>query len=64
MTDSTFSTNGDHKVRDIGLADLGRKQIELAEQEMPGLMALRDRYEGQSPPVSYTHLTLPTIYAV
>jgi adenosylhomocysteinase len=49
VTESTFSTDGDYKVRDIGLADLGRKQIMLAEQEMPGLMALRDRYAGQSP---------------
>ena len=49
MTESTFSTDGDFKVRDIALADLGRKQIELAEQEMPGLMALRERHAGQRP---------------
>jgi adenosylhomocysteinase len=46
---STFSTDGDHKVRDISLAPAGRMQIDLAEHEMPGLMALRDRYEGQKP---------------
>src|SRR6188472_1723524 len=37
------------KVRDLGEADFGRKEIRLAEQEMPGLMTLRSRYEGQSP---------------
>ena len=31
----------DYKVRDIGLADFGRKEIEIAEHEMPGLMATR-----------------------
>lgn len=37
------------KVADIGLADFGRKEIEIAEHEMPGLMALRERYAGQQP---------------
>jgi adenosylhomocysteinase len=37
------------KVRDLGLAEFGRKEIRLAEQEMPGLMALRARYEGRKP---------------
>ena len=46
---TSFSTDGDFKVRDIDLADAGRKQIMLAEHEMPGLMALRERYEGQKP---------------
>ena len=46
---SSFSTDGDYKVRDIALAESGRKQIMLAEHEMPGLMALRERYEGQEP---------------
>lgn len=41
----------DYKVKDIELADLGRKQIELAEKEMPGLMSLREKY-GQSKPLS------------
>ena len=36
-----------YKVADLALADWGRKEIRLAEQEMPGLMALRDRYEGK-----------------
>ncbi|MDH3521159.1 MAG: adenosylhomocysteinase, partial [Myxococcales bacterium] len=38
------------KVRDLNLAELGRKEIRLAEQEMPGLMALRERY-GKSRPL-------------
>ena len=33
-----------YKVKDISLADWGRKEIELAEAEMPGLMALREEY--------------------
>ena len=37
------------KVKDLSLADFGRKEIRLAEHEMPGLMALRRRYEGQKP---------------
>src|SRR5262245_9305829 len=37
------------KVRDLALAELGRKEIRLAEQEMPGLMALRERYAGKRP---------------
>ena len=39
----------DFEVRDLGLAELGRKEIGLAEHEMPGLMALRERYRGQRP---------------
>ena len=35
------------KVADLVLAEWGRKEIRLAEQEMPGLMALRERYAGQ-----------------
>ncbi|MGD8630031.1 MAG: adenosylhomocysteinase [Gammaproteobacteria bacterium] len=39
----------DYKVADIGLADWGRKEISIAETEMPGLMALRDEYRGKQP---------------
>ena len=39
----------DYKVRDIGLADFGRKEIEIAEHEMPGLMATRAKYGPQKP---------------
>ena len=91
----------DYKVADISLAGWGRKEIQIAETEMPALIALRDKYAGEQPlegakilgcihmtiqtavlietlialgaevrwsscnifstPVSYTHLTLPTI---
>ena len=36
------------KVADLSLAAFGRKEIELAEHEMPGLMAMRDEYQGHS----------------
>ncbi|HEY5667680.1 MAG TPA: adenosylhomocysteinase [Candidatus Saccharimonadales bacterium] len=39
----------DYKVKDIKLADWGRKEITLAEKEMPGLMALRAEYKGKQP---------------
>lgn len=38
-----------YKVKDISLADWGRKEIELAEAEMPGLMSLRDEYKNETP---------------
>ncbi len=38
-----------YKVKDLGLADWGRREIQLAEQEMPGLMALRERHAGARP---------------
>ena len=38
-----------YKVADISLAEWGRKEIEIAEKEMPGLMATRKKYEGQKP---------------
>ncbi|MFH1995290.1 MAG: adenosylhomocysteinase [Nitrospinota bacterium] len=39
----------DYKVADIKLADWGRMEIEIAEKEMPGLMAIRERYRNQKP---------------
>ena len=39
----------DYKVKDISQAEFGRKEISLAETEMPGLMALRKEYKGKSP---------------
>jgi adenosylhomocysteinase len=39
----------DYKVKDINLADYGRKEIELAEKEMPGLIALREKYGDEKP---------------
>ena len=38
-----------YKVKDISLADWGRKEIELAEAEMPGLMSLREEYKYSQP---------------
>jgi adenosylhomocysteinase len=38
-----------YKVKDMSLAEYGRKEIEIAEREMPGLMALRKKYAGQLP---------------
>ena len=44
------STNTtDYKVADLSLAGWGRKEIAIAENEMPGLMALREEYVGQRP---------------
>ena len=54
-----------YKVADINLADFGRKEIELAEQEMPGLMALREKY-GETKPLKGArimgslHMTIQT----
>src|SRR5437868_5160080 len=42
-------TKQDYKVRDISLADWGRKEITIAEQEMPGLMAIRAKYAPSRP---------------
>src|SRR5215475_4777856 len=39
----------DYFVKDISLADLGRREIGVAEQEMPGLMAIRAKYGPQKP---------------
>ena len=39
----------DYKVADISLADFGRKEIEIAEKEMPGLMSLREKYGSEKP---------------
>jgi len=38
-----------HKVKDISLAEFGRKEIEIAEKEMPGLMAIRDKFSAEQP---------------
>ena len=44
-----MSTDDDYKVADIFLADWGRKEISIAETEMPGLMALRDEFGAKKP---------------
>ena len=38
-----------YRIKDISLADFGRKEIEIAEQEMPGLMAIRKKYQKEQP---------------
>jgi adenosylhomocysteinase len=49
MTATATLTQTDYKVADLSLADFGRKEIELAEHEMPGLMALREEYADSKP---------------
>nr|WP_238335722.1 adenosylhomocysteinase [Serinicoccus kebangsaanensis] len=51
MPDTTTMTRADldHRVRDLALAEQGRHQIRLAEHEMPGLMALRERFGHEQP---------------
>ncbi len=44
-----FSETENYKVRDISLADFGRKELDIAEHEMPGLMAVREKYAAQKP---------------
>ncbi len=43
------TTKQDYKIRDINLADWGRKEISIAEKEMPGLMAIREKYTKTKP---------------
>ncbi len=46
---AVLDSAADYKVADINLADWGRKEIAIAESEMPGLMALRDEFGAQQP---------------
>ncbi|MGA7801113.1 MAG: adenosylhomocysteinase, partial [Gammaproteobacteria bacterium] len=48
-TQAAENPSPDYKVADIGLADWGRKEIAIAETEMPGLMALREEYGASQP---------------
>src|SRR5256714_12360232 len=48
-TTTQTKTNQDYKVADILLADFGRKEISIAEKEMPGLMAIREKYAPEKP---------------
>jgi adenosylhomocysteinase len=48
MSNSTIKNN-DYKVADMALADYGRKEVEMAEAEMPALMTLRDKYRDEQP---------------
>ena len=64
MPDTNIATE-DYKVRDFSLAEWGRKEISMAEDEMPGLMALREEY-GKSQPLAGAriagclHMTIQT----
>jgi adenosylhomocysteinase len=49
MTAAATSKSRDYHVADIGQADFGRKEITIAETEMPGLMAVREEYKGKQP---------------
>ena len=60
-----LKTFTDYKVADISLAEWGRKEIAIAETEMPGLMALREEYKDQKPLtgariVGCLHMTIQT----
>ncbi|MDN3516094.1 adenosylhomocysteinase [Aquisalimonas lutea] len=46
---AVVESQNDYIVRDIGLADWGRKEIEIAETEMPGLMSVREEYRAKQP---------------
>ena len=55
----------DYKVKDLSQAEFGRKEISIAESEMPGLMALREEYAGKSPLkgakiIGCLHMTIQT----
>ena len=39
----------DYKIKDISLADWGRKELDIAEFEMPGLVSVRDKYAAEQP---------------
>ena len=49
MTTTTEAGRLRYKVADINLAEFGRKELRLAEHEMPGLMALREKYRESKP---------------
>ena len=63
--DTSSQSQGDFKVADLSLAEWGRKEIDIAEKEMPGLMALREKY-GDSKPLQGAkiagclHMTIQT----
>ena len=60
-----MAASADYKVADIALADWGRREIAIAETEMPGLMALRQEYGAKKPLngahiVGCLHMTIQT----
>ena len=54
----------DYKVADLSLADFGRTEITLAEHEMPGLMAMRERYAASTRlcPRSFIRMPRPILF--
>src|SRR6201988_2545294 len=65
MSSIITPTTTDYKVADISLADFGRKEITIAEKEMPGLMAIRNKYSEAKPLAGvritgYLHVTIQT----
>ena len=46
IANSVSTTTPNYVIADISLSDFGRKEIKIAETEMPGLMALRDKYQS------------------
>ena len=65
MTAQPQTAQNDYKVKDISLADWGRKEIDIAEAEMPGLMALREEFGASQPLkdariVGCLHMTIQT----
>ena len=48
-SDAAVALNNDFQVADISLADWGRREIAIAETEMPGLMQIREEYKGKKP---------------
>ena len=56
MAKKTISKKHDYLVKDLSLAEFGRKEMALAEYEMPGLMALREKY-GKEKPLKGAHIT-------
>ena len=48
-TEKISKIGTDYKVADISLAEFGKKEIKIAETEMPGLMAIREEYKDQKP---------------
>ena len=64
-TDKVKKIGNDFKVADISLAEFGRKEIKIAETEMPGLMAIREEYKNQKPLeganiIGCLHMTIQT----
>src|SRR5213075_2846680 len=55
-TPTIEGTKTDYRVADISLADFGRKEISIAEKEMPGLVALREKY-AESKPLAGVRIT-------